>query len=88
MKSRNKLLAVTALCALFSGVALAANMTEQQIKDAAIKAQPGTVELAKLEKKGAHELWEVKVKGNDGKEHTLYFTQAGEHVSEMGKPIK
>ena len=88
MKQHNKLLAVTALCALFSGAALAADMTEQQIKDAALKAQPGTVEQAKLEKKGEHELWQVTVKGKDGKEHMVYFTKAGEHVNEMGKVIK
>jgi uncharacterized membrane protein YkoI len=88
MNTRNKLIATAALSALLSGAVLAANMTKQQIENAALKAQPGTVQQAKLEKMGGKELWRVQVKGTDQKEHYLYFTRAGEQVDYSGKPIK
>ena len=85
MNTRSKIIAAAVLSALFSGAVLAADMTEQQIKDAALKAAPGTVEQAKIEKTGGHDLWHVKVKGTDKKEHFLYFTKAGEQTDMNGK---
>ena len=88
MQTRNKLIAVTALSLLFSGAVLAADMTELQIKNAAQKAEPGaTIETVKLAKTNGHDLWNVKYKGKDGKESTIYFSKAGQHVDAMGKAV-
>jgi hypothetical protein len=88
MKTRTQLIAASILTLAFGGAVLAANMTEAQIKEAAMKVDPGAkIEQAKLEKTGGHELWNVKVKGKDGKETTLYFNQAGDHVDAMGKAV-
>ena len=88
MKTRNKLITVTAISLLFSGAVLAANMTELQIRDTAVKALPGaTIETVKLAKTNGHDLWNVKYKGKDGKEATMYFSKAGQHVDATGKAV-
>jgi predicted flavoprotein YhiN len=86
MNTRKKLTALV-IAILFSGASLAATMTEQQIKNEAVKVAPGTtVEHASLIKKHGNELWHVTVKGKEGT-RTLYFTTGGIETDAMGKAM-
>ena len=72
-----KLIAVAVLSALFAGASFAATgMTEKQITDKALTVQPGTIQHTKMEKKSGKEVWEVAIRDNTGKDHTLYFNAA------------
>jgi len=89
----NKLLAAVTLAAvttLSAGVSLAADapkattaggITKEQIVERALKEHPGKVEKAYQDTKKGKEVWEVKIKGDDGKEHELYYDlKTGEAV--------
>lgn len=87
MNTAKKLIATATLAALsgvFTGAGLAAetHATKAQVEKEALAIYPGKVEHAKMEKKQGKEVWEVKIKGHDGKEHTLYFdAKTGKEVT-------
>ena len=67
-------LIAAAVIAGLSGAALAASPpTKETIEKTALTAHPGTVLLSKQEKKSGKDVWEVMVKGTDGKDYTMFF---------------
>ena len=97
MMNAKKVLAAAALAAAVfsSGISMAAGeatkatasaapagVTKEQVEAMALKEHPGKVEKAYKETKKGKEVWEVKIKGNDGKEYELYYdAQTGEPVT-------
>jgi uncharacterized membrane protein YkoI len=89
--------ALAAVTALSAGVSLAAGeetkgmagaaatqgaVTKEQIEAKALEEHPGKVEKIYKETKKGKEVWEVKIKGDDGKEHELYYdAKTGEPVT-------
>jgi uncharacterized membrane protein YkoI len=88
--------ALVAATALSAGVSLAVGeetkgmagaaathggVTKEQIEAKALKEHPGKVERIHEKKHMGKEVWEVKIKGTDGKEHELYYdAKTGEPV--------
>jgi uncharacterized membrane protein YkoI len=79
MKFRHSWLAAAALAA-FSIGAVAEDLTKEQITEKALQAHPGQVEKIYKEQMKGQEVWEVKIKGDDGKKWEVYYSLSGELV--------
>jgi uncharacterized membrane protein YkoI len=95
--SKKMLAAVTlvAVTALSAGAGLAAGeetkgmaaapyggVTKEQIEAEAIKEHPGKVEKIYEKTHKGEKVWEVNIKGADGKKHVLYYD------AKTGEPVK
>jgi uncharacterized membrane protein YkoI len=76
--------AVAAAVVWFSGAGFAAGseLTKEQAVEKALKQHPGKLEKAYKETRKGKEVWEVKIKGDDGSEHELYYD------AKTGEPVK
>ena len=57
-------------------------VTKEQVEAMALKEHPGKVVKSYKETKKGKEVWEVKVKGDGGKEYELYYD------AKTGEPVK
>ena len=85
--AKHWLLAATlASVAAFSTTAvLAADLTKEQATDLALKAHPGQVIKAYQETHKGQKVWEVQVKGEDGKKWEIYYTLDGKLMEEKSQ---
>lgn len=79
MTFRYSWLAAAALAAFAVG-AVAEELTKEQITEKALQAHPGKVEKVYKEQMKGKEVWEVKIKGDDGKEWEVYYSLSGELI--------
>ena len=79
-----KRFAVAAALATLTGAALATGnaVTKQSVEKSALSVHPGTVEMAQKMQKNGKDIWEVKVKGTDGKQYVVNFD------AKTGKELK
>ena len=81
------LLATTlvSLAAFSTTAVLAADLTKEQATDLALKAHPGQVIKAYQETHKGQKVWEVQVKGEDGKKWEIYYTLDGKLMEEKSQ---
>lgn len=85
MQIKTLLAAALAASALYAQVSLA-EVSEEEVVAKAVAAHPGEVTKAYKETKKGKELWEVKIKGEDGKEWEVFYdVQTGEFVEEKAE---
>ncbi len=78
--------ATLASVAVFSTTAvLAADLTKEQATEMALKAHPGQVIKTYEETHKGQKVWEVQVKGDDGKKWEVYYTMDGKLMEEKSK---
>lgn len=82
MQIKSLFAAALAATALYTSVSLA-QVSEEDVVAKALVAHPGEVTKAYKETKKGQELWEVKIKGDDGKKWEVFYdVQTGEFVEE------
>ena len=78
--------ATLASLAVFSTtVVLAADLTKEQATEMALNAHPGEVIKAYQETRKGQKVWEVQVKGADGKKWEIYYTLDGKLMEEKSQ---
>ena len=90
MYNAKKWIAATILAAmstLAASVTLAADVpiTKDKVSEMALTAHPGKVIKAYEETRKGQKVWEVQVKGDDGKYWTIYYSMDGKLVEETSK---
>ena len=89
MRNTKKWLAAAVLAtvtALPVSITLAANViTKDKATEMALTAHPGKVVKAYEETRKGQKVWEVQVKGNDGKQWEVYYSMDGKLVEEKSK---
>ena len=73
------------MAAFSTAVLLAADLTKEQVTDLATKAHPGQVIKAYQETHKGQKVWEVQVKGDDGKKWEIYYTLEGKLIEEKSQ---
>ena len=48
-------------------------VTKESVEKSALEVHPGTVEMAQKMHNNGKDIWEVKVKGSDGKQYVINF---------------
>ena len=78
--------AALASAAAFSTTAVpAADLTKEQATEMALKAHPGQVIKAYQETHKGQPVWEVQVKGDDGKKWEIFYTLDGKLMEEKSQ---
>ena len=72
MTTLSKLATATLMTAV-GAQTLAAAATRDSVEKTALTAHPGKVEMVEQTKRMGKDVWEVKIKGNDGREYNLYY---------------
>ena len=77
---------LAAVLTVSASMALAAGMTKEEATAKATAAQPGEVTKVYQEKNKGQDVWEVKIKGQDGKKwEVFYAVDTGEFVKESSE---
>ncbi len=76
---------LASLAAFSTTAVLAADLTKEQATEMALKAHPGQVTKAYQETHKGQKVWEVQVKGDDGKKWEIYYTLDGKLMEEKSQ---
>lgn len=76
---------LASLAAFSTAVLLAADLTKEQATEMAMKAHPGKVTKAYQETHKGQKVWEVQVKGDDGKNWQIFYTLEGKLIEEKSQ---
>ncbi len=77
---------LAAVLTVSASMALAAGMTKEEATAKATAAHPGEVTKVYQEKNKGQDVWEVKIKGQDGKKwEVFYAVDTGEFVKESSE---
>jgi uncharacterized membrane protein YkoI len=77
--------ALTSLAVFSTTAVLAADLTKEQATEMALKAHPGQVTKAYQETHKDQKVWEVQVKGDDGKKWEIFYTLDGKLMEEKSQ---
>ncbi|MFO1434203.1 MAG: PepSY domain-containing protein [Candidatus Competibacteraceae bacterium] len=85
VRQRLMLATLTSLAAFSTTAVLAADLTKEQATEMATKAHPGQVIKTYQETHKGQKVWEVQVKGDDGKKWEIYYTLDGKLMEEKSQ---